>query len=262
MIPPKGDLMSYKRPLIAAVATAALIVLFMTSGPTTGADNDLQTQVAQLSKRVAALESAMGTMATRMNASHPDARTEQAAAQALLEVNQARQKGDMATAKAKVAVLMNDYGNTRAAKQAAGLQRDLAAIGKPAPETWGIERWYQGEGDINLDSDGTTLVVFWETWCPHCRREVPKLQKLWDDKRGNGLQVLGLSQLTKSSTDETMRSFIDEHQLKFPLAKEDGNVATYFGVGGIPSAAVIKNKEVVWAGHPAQLTAAMLDNWL
>ena len=83
--------MSYKRPLIAAVATAALIVLFMTSGPTTGADNDLQTQVAQLSKRVAALESAMGTMATRMNASHPDARTEQAAAQALLEVNQARQ---------------------------------------------------------------------------------------------------------------------------------------------------------------------------
>lgn len=254
--------MSYTRSLIAAGATAALIVLFMTSVPTTGAGNDLETQVAQLSKRVAALESAVGTMATRMNSNHPDARTEQAASQVLLEVNQARQKADMATAKAKLAVLMQDYGNTRAAKQAAGLQRELATIGKPAPQTWAIERWFQGEGDIDLDSNDTTLVIFWETWCPHCRREVPKLQKLWDDKRNSGLQVLGLSQLTKAANDDTMQSFIEEHQLKFPLAKEDGKLSTYFGVGGIPSAALIKNKEVVWAGHPAQLTPAMIDNWL
>lgn len=254
--------MSYKRPLIAAAATAALIILFMTSGPTTGADNDLNVQVAQLSERVANLESAMGVLVSRINSNHPDAQTEQAATQVLLEVNQARQQGDMATAKAKVAVLMQDYGNTRAAKQAAGLQRDLAAIGKPAPETWAIERWFQGKGEIDLDGSGTTLVVFWETWCPHCRREVPKLQQLWESKRDNGLQVLGLSQLSKSANDETMRSFIEEHQLKFPLAKEDGNLASYFGVGGIPSATVIKNREVVWSGHPAQLTPAMIDNWL
>jgi len=254
--------MSFKRPLIAASATAALMILFMASGPTTGADIDLATQVAQLSERVANLESAMGTLTARINSSHPDAQTEQAASQLLLEVNQARQQGDMANAKAKVALLMNDYGNTRAAKQAAGLQRDLAAIGKPAPATWAIERWFQGEGEIDLDGNGTTLVVFWETWCPHCRREVPKLQKLWESKRDKGLQVLGLSQMTKSANDETMRSFIEEHQLRFPLAKEDGKLASYFGVGGIPSAAVIKNKEVVWSGHPAQLTPTLIDNWL
>ena len=254
--------MSYKRPLVAAAATAALIILFVAAGPTQGAGNDLQAQVARLSERVAALESALAAMTTRINAYHPDARTEQAASQALLEVNQARQRGDMAAAKAKVEVLMKDYGNTRAAQQAAGLARDLATIGRPAPETWAIERWFQGEGDIDLDSNGTTLVVFWETWCPHCRREVPKLQQLWESKRDEGLQVLGLSQLSKSATEETMRSFIAEHKLKFPLAKEDGKLASYFGVGGIPSAAVIKDRKVVWSGHPAQLTPTMIDSWL
>jgi peroxiredoxin len=247
---------------MAAATTAALIILFMTSGPTTGADNDLHTQVAQLNERIAELENAIGAIVARLNSFHPDARTEQAAAEALLAVNMARQQGDMATAKAKVDVLMKDYGNTKAAKQAAGLQRDLASIGKPAPATWAIERWFQGEGEIKLDGSGTTVVVFWETWCPHCRREVPKLQKLWEEKRDNGLQVLGLSQLTRSANDETMRSFIDEHQLKFPLAKEDGKLASYFGVGGIPSAAVIKDKEVVWSGHPASLTPAVIDSLL
>lgn len=254
--------MSDKRPLVAAAATAALILLFLATGPTTGAEDDLRAQVARLGERVAALEKALDAVTTRMNANHPDAQTEQAASRALLEVNQARQRGDMAAAKAKAELLMKDYGNTRAAQQAAGLMRDLAPIGKPAPETWAIERWFQGEGEIDLDGGDTTLVVFWETWCPHCRREVPKLQQLWEDKRGEGLQLLGLSQLTRSANDSTMRSFIDEHKLKFPLAKEDGRLASYFGVGGIPSAAVIKDGKVVWSGHPAQLTPAMIDGWL
>lgn len=254
--------MSYKRPLLAAAATAALILTFLAADPTMGTDDDLHAQVARLTERVAALEKALDAVTTRMNANHPDAQTEQAASQALLEVNQARQRGDMAAAKAKAETLMKDYGNTRAAQQAAGLMRDLAPIGKPVPERWSIERWFQGEGEIDLGGGVTTLVVFWETWCPHCRREVPKLQQLWESKRGEGLQVLGLSQLTRSANDETMRSFIAEHKLKFPLAKEDGSVAGYFEVDGIPSAAVIKDRKVVWSGHPAQLTPAMIDGWL
>lgn len=254
--------MSHMRSLVVMAATAAVIILFMTSGPASGADNDLHAQMAQLIERVAALEGELGALQTRINSNHPDAKAERAASEALRAVTMARQQGNMTTAKARLDALMKDYGNTKAAKQAAGLQRDLAVIGKPAPSTWAIERWFQGEGEINLDGSGTTLVVFWETWCPHCRREVPKLQKLYEEKRSNGLQILGLSQLTKSANEASMRQFIDEHQLKFPLAKEDGKLANYFGVGGIPSAAVIKDKAVVWSGHPAQLTPAMIDGWL
>ena len=59
-----------------------------------------------------------------------------------------------------------------------------------------------------------------------------------------------------------MRKFIEEHRLEFPLAKEDGKVATYFGVGGIPAAAIIKEGTIVWSGHPANLTAAVLNKLL
>ena len=38
----------------------------------------------------------------------------------------------------------------------------------------GVDRWLQGDAEVGE----TQLVVFWELWCPHCRREVPRLQAL------------------------------------------------------------------------------------
>ena len=49
----------------------------------------------------------------------------------------------------------------------------------PADWAKNIEKYYQGEGNVDLSS-GTTLVVFWEVWCPHCRREVPELKETYE----------------------------------------------------------------------------------
>ena len=65
----------------------------------------------------------------------------------------------------------------------------LQQIGKDTPAKWGIEKWFQGEDKVNLDK-GTTLLVFWESWCPHCQREVPKVQALYDALADDGLQVV------------------------------------------------------------------------
>ena len=156
--------------------------------------------------------------------------------------------------------LTTNYGDTTTAKRAQSLNAELSVVGKPAPADLKVEKWYQGQNEVHIDQ-GPTLVVFWEVWCPHCKREVPKLEATYEKYKGK-LQVVGLTKITKSSTEEKVQEFITEQKVSYPIAKEDGTLSTYFGVSGIPAAAVVKNGKVIWRGHPAQLDEAKLKSWL
>jgi peroxiredoxin len=188
---------------------------------------------------------------------------EREATAALQEINGLIREGRMEDAKPQLDAFMEQFGNTNAGRQAQRLHQELSVVGRAVPEDLKIDQWFQGEAaDVDLHGTGTTVLVFWETWCPHCRREVPKLEKMYQENRDRGLQVLGLSKLTKSATEETLRGFADEHGLQFPLAKEDGALSSHFGVSGIPAVAVVQEGRVIWRGHPARITAEMLDAWL
>ena len=180
----------------------------------------------------------------------------------LAEVNKAIKAGNYDKAKTQMADLQKKYASTNTAKRAARLQRELAIIGKEMPDDLGIEMWFQGESDFDTTGSDTTLLVFWETWCPHCAREVPKLQSMWDKYKDQGLQLVGLTKLTRSSTQEGVSKFIEDKNLSYPIAKEDGQATSYFGVSGIPAAAVVKNGKVVWRGHPANISDKMLQDWM
>ena len=181
---------------------------------------------------------------------------------AYAKVSQLAAAGDYEKAQSEMADFMKKYASTNTARRARRLHEELSVIGKAAPAAWGIEKWYQGESDVDLDGSKTTLLVFWEEWCPHCKREVPELQKIYNDLKTQGLQVVGLTKLTKSSTEEKVQAFISERNVGYPIAKEDGSLSRHFNVSGIPAAAVLKDGKVVWRGHPAQLNRDKLKSWL
>ena len=120
------------------------------------------------------------------------------------------------------------------------------------------------QGDaLDLGAGKATLVVFWEVWCPHCKSEVPKLQATYTKYQGKGLQMVGLTKETKGATEEQVKAFVKEHSVTYPIAKEAGQeTSEYYGVKGIPAAIVIKDGKVVWRGHPARITDAMLDKFV
>jgi len=152
--------------------------------------------------------------------------------------------------------------NGQAGQQAASTHREVGVVGKDVPDEWNFTGWFQGENDIDLESDDTTILVFWETWCPHCRREVPKLQKVADQYADRGLQVLGISRLSRGGTEEKLMAFLDENDIEFPIAKDGGTMSAYFGVAGIPAVAVVQSGKVVWRGHPAKISPEMLEDWV
>ena len=165
-------------------------------------------------------------------------------------------------AKTKVAEFLKSYGTTKYARGVTRFQQELDVIGKESPSEWGVEKWFQGQDEIDLNGSAATVLVFWETWCPHCVREVPKLQELYKKYKENGLQLIGLTKLSKSATEEKLTDFINEKQVEYPIAKEDGSISAYFNVSGVPAAAVVRNGQIVWRGHPARLSENLLKSWL
>lgn len=213
--------------------------------------------VAALNERVETLEKQIQTV----QAGGGGAQLEQQARASLAAVNQFVALGKIDEAKAKLKTDMQMFAATKAGSSMQNLSRELAVIGKDCPSDWGIEKWFQGQDAVDLAS-GTTVVVFWESWCPHCRREVPKLQAMYDEYKGAGLQMIGLTRVNRGATEDAVNDLIAQNNVNYPIAKEDGSVAQYFNVSGIPAAAVVKDGKIVWRGHPSGIKPGMIKGWL
>ena len=255
--------------LVALLALAVFVVAPSMTFAQSSEIKALNDKVDALEKRIATMERNLTQQLTRISTQLAsgagggnNAALENEATTALGAVNRLISSGDTVKAKAEMATFMQKYGSTNAAKGARRTYQELQVIGKTTPADWNIDMWFQGQNEIDLASNKTTLVVFWELWCPHCKREVPKIQALYDKMKGDGLQVIGLTKVTKSSTDEKVRSFMTEQSITYPIAKEGGQASSHFGVSGIPAAAVLQNGKVVWRGHPARLSEAQLKAWM
>src|SRR5579862_4112531 len=75
------------------------------------------------------------------------------------------------------------------------------------------------------------LVNFWATWCPPCRKEMPDLEALYDQFKGEGLVILAISDEDAAK----VRPFIAERQVTYPILLDPGRkVNDLFQVEEIP----------------------------
>ena len=82
---------------------------------------------------------------------------------------------------------------------------------------------------------GPTLVVFWASWCPVCKVELPKLHALYDEAHDRGLRVLAIG---FDDDEDKIRYYVQAHPdiFDFPvLYDEQDKVAKRFGVFGTPT---------------------------
>lgn len=67
------------------------------------------------------------------------------------------------------------------------------------------------------DYRGKVVVVnFWATWCPPCIKEMPKLQKLWEQLGRDKFEVLAVN---LGEEEQIVRRFVDtfKPRLEFPI---------------------------------------------
>jgi thiol-disulfide isomerase/thioredoxin len=128
--------------------------------------------------------------------------------------------------------------------------------GKRAPEMY-VAEWLNGRPDA---SDKVVMIEFWATGCGPCRANIPHLNKLADEFRGD-LVCVGVS----SETPDAFRKGLNRFRLsldgfRYHVALDpEGRMQRAVKVRGIPHALVMSSDWIVrWQGHPATLNATTL----
>ena len=153
--------------------------------------------------------------------------------------------------KAQLVALGKQFPEVQKESAFTNMVAEILVIGKEAGQLQ-VERWFQGSA--GFDDAIATLVVFWESWCPHCQDDMPRIQQFYDNYLQQGLSVIGLTRVSETATVTSVIGFIAERDLTFPIAKVDDATADHFGVVAVPAAIIVKNGRVLWRGKPELLT--------
>ena len=61
---------------------------------------------------------------------------------------------------------------------------------------------------VDFTAHEFTLVNFWASWCEPCKAEMPELERLWQQHREQGFEVVGV--FHDSAGNEAMRQFAED----------------------------------------------------
>lgn len=128
----------------------------------------------------------------------------------------------------------------------------VSISGKTSPDAPEItvREWITANGpDISSTRGKVLLLDFWATWCSPCVKGIPKLNKLNDKYKDDGLELIALSQ-DKSS--DVVRKFVADKNINYHVAIDNGT-ADWYEIKGYPTMVVVDTAgKIAWKGYPWQ----------
>ena len=80
-------------------------------------------------------------------------------------------------------------------------------------------------------------IVFWASWCPHCRKEIPELIKLDKDYKEKGLEILAVS---PRESAQKLKPFAEKNGITYRVLLDGkGAVSSTYGIVGLPSLVIV-----------------------
>ena len=103
------------------------------------------------------------------------------------------------------------------------------------------------DGKMVSLTDYKGKVVFlniWATWCPPCREEMPSMEKLYQDLKGEDFEILAVS--VDASGAEAVGPFMKEYGLSFPaLLDTGGRMQNLYGTTGLPESFILGKEGLI-----------------
>jgi peroxiredoxin len=103
------------------------------------------------------------------------------------------------------------------------------------------------DGKMTSLADYRGKVIFlniWATWCPPCVEEMPSMEKLYQELKGEGFEILAVS--VDVSGGEAVIPFMKKHGLSFPaLLDTKGSVKSLYQTTGVPESFIIDKDGII-----------------
>ncbi len=163
-------------------------------------------------------------------------------------------------------------GDTVASEKYAARERAVeASVGQPVPEFPEDATWLNGAPLSWKDLRGKVVILdFWADWCGPCRRDLPQLRALHDERGINGLSIIGLH--IEGSELTSIKKAVSDHQLEYPICIDvkkrlkpfeiemplfPGEFSSQFGIDSIPHFVVVDQHGIVAASHTGSFEDAL-----
>ncbi len=93
-----------------------------------------------------------------------------------------------------------------------------------------------------MDNGKKTLFIVAAEWCPHCKAELPEIQKFYNEYKD---KVNVVVVFTNSNTDlGKTKDYVKTNEYTFPVFYDkDGSILRGFGVQGFPYNIIISNNK-------------------
>lgn len=96
------------------------------------------------------------------------------------------------------------------------------------------------DGKLHRLSDyrGQPVIInFWTTWCPPCRKEIPSMDRAWEQFEQEGIAMLAINM---GEDEETIFIFSADYPSDFPILMDtDGKVIDDWPVMGLPTTYIV-----------------------
>jgi peroxiredoxin len=116
-------------------------------------------------------------------------------------------------------------------------------VGQPAPDFTlpGLD----GKMVSLSDHRGhVVLVNVWATWCPPCVDEMPSMDTLYLELKGENFEILAVS--IDALGKKAVAPFMKKYNLSFPaLMDQDGTIKTLFQTTGVPESFIINQEGIL-----------------
>ncbi len=108
------------------------------------------------------------------------------------------------------------------------------------------------------DYKGQVIVLnFWATWCGPCQAEIPELVQTYNEYKGRGVVVLGIS---IDDTAETLRAYAPTKKMNYPVLLMQDDVDEAYGpIFGVPVTFFIGRDGTISKKHFGPVTKAQAD---
>lgn len=127
-----------------------------------------------------------------------------------------------------------------------------------------LEDQYGTEHILSEYKGKTIFLNFWATWCPPCKKEMPDIQKLYEEtqeEENSDLVILGIAApgYSNEGSREEITQFLEENGYTYPvLMDETSEVFRKYGIRSYPTTFMIDKNGNIFGYVSGQLTEEMM----